>query len=631
MTPTVRADRTGLAVAMVGLTALWFFCRPYPGILYDAHIYMERALGNLDPAGLGRQFDLTHDGQTGFSLFPPILTWAVRLWGPGPAAMAIAGTGLLAWWAAAGFLVTRWLSGRMALASMIGLAALPLAYGGFSILHAGEALATPRLFAEAAGLAALGMVLDRRWLAAVGFWLLAMAVHPIMGLAAGGVGLIVLLLDDRRWWWLVGCGLLILFVAVSLHAPVIDRLAAPLDPTWRLMLVQRCPFLFPRLWPNKDWGFLACQFAILALAIPEVPPRVRKLIAAATIVGVTGLLAATFSNSLLIIQGQVWRAQWLVAVLCAILFVPTMAGLIRRGGGAATCAAMVALAWVVRDDPLAVFALLAGAVVARALHLSDRFARLLAIGVWTIAGIVAVALTWRRAEVFLHASLSLPSALSLSHTALLRPEVHSLVIVTLAVLIAIGGLKRRSRWAFWISATATAALATMSILLWDSRPTVVKFRETADGARALRTALPREPVYWLDRPAAVWMWLRREEWWSESQGSSAVFDRTLAMEWARRRALLVAAGVLPMDQGWLSKAPPAAVKPLKAEMLRAVCAIPGGPAVLIAPAWRFDPSAAPLITARWQAPDVEYQFARGYWRWAAVRDYAAVDCKDIQQ
>ena len=242
----------GPILSGVAVTALWFLCRPYAGILYDSRIYMERALGDLDPSGLGRQFDLIHDGQTGFSIFPPLLRHAVSAFGPGPAAMAISGLGLLLWWMAAMFLVSRLFTGRAFWGALICLAAFPVTYGGFAILHAAEALATPRVFAEAAGLAALALLLDKRRLAAVALWVLAMVLHPIMGLAVAGVGVCWLGFADRRWFFLAGGVVLAVLAAAVLQAPVAARLLEPIDTAWRQVLLERCPFLFPQLWPDHN-------------------------------------------------------------------------------------------------------------------------------------------------------------------------------------------------------------------------------------------------------------------------------------------------------------------------------------------------------------------------------------------
>jgi hypothetical protein len=73
MTKKTKTALSGSLVKDVSLVPLIVFLvfvlsRPYRGIVQDAHIYMGRALADLDPNGVGRDLMFVH-GQFGFSLF----------------------------------------------------------------------------------------------------------------------------------------------------------------------------------------------------------------------------------------------------------------------------------------------------------------------------------------------------------------------------------------------------------------------------------------------------------------------------------------------------------------------------------------------------------------------------------
>ena len=161
--------RFDAALLWAPLLPLMFLLRPYDGIVQDAWIYMGRGLADRDPSGLGQDILFTHDAQTGFSLFRPVVRVILAVLPIGEASMLLVLVGLLAWFIGAAALTRRIASGRGAWAAMVAVLAMPSDYGGFSVFHYAEAVATPRLFAEATVLFGLAMLLDGRYLLACGF------------------------------------------------------------------------------------------------------------------------------------------------------------------------------------------------------------------------------------------------------------------------------------------------------------------------------------------------------------------------------------------------------------------------------------------------------------------------------
>ena len=99
---------SGKAACMsVGIVSLWYINRPYRGIVHDSVIYIGRALASLHPSTVGTQLSYVNDGQSKFSLFPLVMTWAVHALGPGSAALVATAIGLALWLAVAVFLFSR--------------------------------------------------------------------------------------------------------------------------------------------------------------------------------------------------------------------------------------------------------------------------------------------------------------------------------------------------------------------------------------------------------------------------------------------------------------------------------------------------------------------------------------------
>src|SRR5262245_21759135 len=80
--------------------AVFALSRPYAGIVGDARLYISRGLADLDPAGVGQDAAFLNDGQSGFSIFPPLLDRLIALMGPSDAAQMLTAVGLAVWFLA---------------------------------------------------------------------------------------------------------------------------------------------------------------------------------------------------------------------------------------------------------------------------------------------------------------------------------------------------------------------------------------------------------------------------------------------------------------------------------------------------------------------------------------------------
>ncbi|HEX5379994.1 MAG TPA: hypothetical protein VFW47_15565 [Phenylobacterium sp.] len=620
------AVRTFQVASIIGL---WLLMRPYAGIVHDARIYVGRAMADLHPATIGAELAFVRDGQSGFSLFPRALTAAVGSIGPGPAALCVTVLGLAVWLGAAAFMLSRLYRGASLWASLVCLAALPAAYGSHEVFSWAEPFATPRIFAEAASLAALGLLIDGRR-----FWALlalaaGVAVHPLMTLPTLAAGLAYLGVSDRRWRVFalacVGLGLAAAAVAALAGLPLLSRLTQVIDAQWLAILEARTPYLFPNLWTGGSWALLACQATTLALAYGGASDRQRALIVATSLTCAAAILATAIVPTLLVIQLQLWRAQWLTSFLGAAMFAAAVAPLWRRDGAGRAAVLMLACAWIGRET-LAFAAVCCGLALVLGLFPRARdLPRAVPIAITVFGGAAIAGLVGAEMLGFSRVVRSSPpDTWNLLHR--LASTTPSRAMMTAMAVAAVAGFVPRAVAARTAALAGSMGLTLVAVLYWDARPPFDRMVESG-AASSLTARLPPGGGEWVDGSGKTWLLTGRPEWWSSRQGAGVVFDRTLAVEWNRRYEALHAAG-LETSLARLFDHPEDAGPPtmISGAGLSAVCNLAGGPEWVVAPVSRLDPSAMGPGVAVWRSPAPFHLFNETAKRLAEVRDFAIISC-----
>ena len=208
---TATPSALAAVLPIVALAALFAITHPFSGLTGDSQIYMGRALADVDSAGVGRDLMFRLDGQSRFTIFPPIAAWLVARMSVLQAAMLIVAAASALWLCAAILLVRRAAPARVwACAAVLVLA--PAAYGGFNLLRHAEALAEPRPFAEAFVILSIAAWLGDRRLVACAALAVAILFHPVMALAGVATIGLCLCIEDRHWL------LAVFAVAVALAA-----------------------------------------------------------------------------------------------------------------------------------------------------------------------------------------------------------------------------------------------------------------------------------------------------------------------------------------------------------------------------------------------------------------------------
>ena len=353
---------------------VWMLSHPFEGVAGDGIIYISRAVADLDPDGLGKDMMFVHDGQSNFSLFRLLARFLTAELGPTNTTFVLAIVNSVTWFVAFAYLARRAFDRRIAWLATMFVAVLPLDYGAFHILHAGEIFAVPRPLAEALVFLALAAILQRRFWLASGWFAGAAILHPIMLLA--GVAVAILVVVDRVRWLalvLVVASAILLGCAYA-NVPVIDRLLTIVDPEWQNLLKIRHPYLYPTLWQPEMFGRTALSVATLSIASRLTHGLPRRLLLAAAVVGPLGILVSALVGDvaavLLIEQIQLWRMEWLTSTLGAAALALCAANLWPEGGLRRLTFMLLCFGWTF--DSQSYVALIAGFLALAVYEVGER-------------------------------------------------------------------------------------------------------------------------------------------------------------------------------------------------------------------------------------------------------------------
>jgi hypothetical protein len=623
------------ALPFLFCAALWAACHPYPGIVGDSRIYIGRILADLDPAGVGRDMIFVNDGQFRFSLFPLLARDLVSHLGPALAAQIIATVGCLCWFAAATALARQLATGRALWLVLALVCVLPHGYGNHMFVPA-ETVAVPRPFAEAAVLASFAALVAGRRLLAIAFVLVALLIHPIMGLPGAAV---IAAMHLRDWRVVAASAVLVLLgiIAGLAGLPLFDRLFIRIDAEWLDLLHRLDPYLFPTHWYLNDFSPLVAQAATIAIAADLLLGTARRTLVASLLVGLGGLLVAIvlgdLLHNLLAIQVQPWRSAWIIAVIAqyayAICAMRLSTGEMRAGQRRVTLA-LLTLGWFA--NPSLILALPVAAM-ALAVHFG-RFAKPIAaryvIAIWIIA--VALILSSYASVLanFLQFLARMPPGAALAVLYGLRVDIVALPICVIA-------------FAWWAArphllsspmpgSAAVLGCSLMAAATWSWRSEAARDFETLRNPREFAAILDNRPgeVLWVDAKSEGWQVLGRPQWGSAQQSASVVFSRPLAMLWRERAQELLDNRLIQANvfAPWQST-DASAIPNVTREALQRICARKDGPVAIIFPLEKGKPLPAEISAAIWTlphprfVPDVNEKNI-----WHEVDRYAAVACAD---
>lgn len=573
-----RAELSSAISLLLLIAALWLATRPYYGIVQDARFYVLPALRLLHPAAFADDLYFRFGATDRFTIFARLCAPFLAVFGVGTGAMLCTIAGQLLWVGGLFYLALGWLRDRwVALLSVAVVVALPAGYSHYGY---GEPFVTPRLFAEALTLWALGCLLRGYRARCLGLLVLSSAMHPIMTLAGIGVALIYLALKRPVWWLAIAAGAVAAVALALAGVPPFANLRAAFDPAWFEIARLRNSEALTTTWSVEHFCWVVPTIALACLGVAMGESRERRLFAAAMAVGI-GALACTFigadlARNVFILQMMPWRSMWLPAVLTHLYLVPILLWLRNRRDidDLTKTALLTALGCLLlsRLIPPLVLAAAPMTTLAAALVIwQSRTGRPLSRGARLVC---CAALGATGAVTLLFAGQFVVTLGSLPGELRDRLASFSLVVAALGLAAAQASTMGseslgRYRSLPWIS----AALLAVALLGWDVRTPWTRLVERPRGAAAqLEAVLPRTAsVYWEGGVEMLWFGLRRPSYFSCAQGTGAMFFRDAAIEFRRRadsfRLLATSDFSEPDCKGFAPNTP----SPRTGEALRQVC------------------------------------------------------------
>lgn len=664
--PSDTRDRVSTWSVFAIALAVFLLLRPYDGIVHDARLYVGYVLAAWDPQGVGQDIMFVHDGQSGYSVYPLLLGLIGRLVGLSNGAMTLSFAALLIWFAAAWRLVwalfpTADITARAGL--LLWATSLHTLYGGASTIHIAENFATPRPLAEALVLFALSFLVqsdeletERTWVTshrtapAIALVSLAGLVHPLL-IVPGLAALLWLRVDVGRRSLIVAgvavmlCAMLALSTGLHTNAEWAVLLAT-FDTAWLEMLQRRGSIALAGQWHALDWVRIAVQLSTLLVTRPLVQGRVRGLWDAMLVAGLAGVvltwLATDVVHHRLLTQVQPWRVLWAVAFLSPLALLYQLRVLLPLNADSAVdsdvsnrrglelCATLLLLlAWIMLEVSSAAGWILACALVLHWLarrgaqvHVSRQGLRVCTM----LVAVLVVALVLLRAFVVWEVYTVHPdSAERWVWRTLVTSGVPNAVVL-LGALVAVTTTRTAPLGGSWrrLLPPVVAGL----LWLWlpfvaDQRTGYVHWLEKQITAKPEdsrhRPVSMSGAALWLDADLEPWVLLRRPAWGGVLQGTPKVFDRSLAMAWEQRAALIDR--IAPPD--WARRSD-LALALVDSARLAAACQWPDGPRWVVSPLDRIA-AGIPRDTLRTGATRYLPPNVRGG-AWRVVTQYGIMAC-----
>ncbi len=549
-----------VAPALLVLAALWLLCHPWEGLWHDSRLYALQALQRLHPDQFRRDLFLLYGSQDAFTLFSPLYASLIRLFGLDTAALLVQETGNLLWLGAAAFLVAAFQRGLGLWLTLALLVALPSDYGPtMTTFNLAESFPTPRIFAEALGMLAMGCAVRGRWQWGAPALVLALLLHPLMAAGVGLFGVLFLAEGKRR---MRGTALAVLLIGALLAgagllgiAPF-DRLLRTMDDTWYANVLATTSGVAWDGWVFGAWASRAAVAFSPVLAAAWLVPGARgRFFGCVALTGAAGLLACWvgtgLTHNLLMLQAQPWRAMWIVQMASAIALACLWQQFWQRGRLFRALLLALCVAILTRNTFGGLLGLAAAGLLcyqgrqAQPWELSLRHYRL------------ALALLAVLAGALLREIAGGPA-----WTGIWQSDIPIATFDNLwlwiwlkrgaAALLGLGVLFQVWRWsgsgrqlaAYALALASLAASAAVALARADAAAWLPPQTEQAVRRNFLPLIPPHATVYWEDELRYTWFVLERSSYGSNPQLAGAVFNRGTALEGRQRLARLEQLGMI---------------------------------------------------------------------------------------
>ncbi len=292
---------------------------PYRGLHHDAVIYSGQVLHSHD-GRLGQDPFFRYGSQNQYTLLPWLLATPAKALGLEPIFFAAYLVCNLLRLAASQWLILR-VFGRTpaSAAGVLLVAAAPVSVGCAEIFSVNEPFFTARVPAFALAILGLERMLDRRWIGAGVCLAVASLVHPLVAFPAIAVALGWVVwnwADSRRRWGMVAVAVGVVGVG---GVGYLVRAVGSLDPEWRFLVLVLNSYLDPTRWALSDVIRLGIfGFSLVGWIRSTSDREMRRflwLVVAAAVVGYAVSAFAARGSWAILLQGQAYRAVWILELL----------------------------------------------------------------------------------------------------------------------------------------------------------------------------------------------------------------------------------------------------------------------------------------------------------------------------
>jgi len=572
-------DLTFSAILFTLNAILW----PYLGLVHDARLYALQALNHSQNGRFAQDLFFKYGSQDRFSIFSAFM---------GPVVSRL-GLEMSFWIAYVLFsslfiyavvrlirtlIPDRWLANI----GIIALVAFSLPYGGWDIFHARESFFTARSAAEGLSLLGIEAVLQNRYPKSILFALASLILHPLMGIGSLLVVVAGFCLDQvkskKATVTALSLGVAAFLLLTAFGWNSMPFLRPGMDVRWISAIKDINWYCFPSEWRFTDWYRLTGCVAIVLFASRWLERRARKIVRIIVCVGLAGTSSTILGEYLgvpLLLQGQGYRAAWVVEALA----IPLGVFMINRFvNGAFKKGKWIALGifFFIGDpfslfsdlipmtpDNLPIYALFLSVVALFLLHKGDSFNRE-SVQFAICAGLVAWSVALSFTVIAIKIRLGIHSASDPIAVAVESAMMCSRTFLFLISLLYLSGFI-----AIWRRVAMRGVLA-LAALTWIALSSILFVTRESASYRAhfepgysdvdfiAKTIAEKGPkgqgtmkaaqIYWPNHPAQVWFQLRSNNYFHFTQLSGAVFSKETCMEGQRRAAL-----VRPFEIEWMKE------------------------------------------------------------------------------
>ncbi len=515
------------------LIATLLLSHQFVGIRHDSILYAGDALARLLPGQFHEDPYFFYGSQGRFTVLPAMYAWLIATFGLGGGTIVAMLTALGLYLVATVYLVNAIAPKPMRVFCILSVVLGWTFYGGLRIFAYSESFFTARSFAEPVVLVGLGALIRARNGIAFGLLAASLLIHPLVGVTGLLAAWLFLVAADRRWLLL---GVVVAIVATTLGlagvAPF-DELFKCYDEEWFALVADINAQALVSRWSPFDYGIVLFDATVLWFVASRVERGlVRQLVIAVLAAGlgatIVSLVAVDGLHSTLLGKLQIWRALWILQWTALATLPLAIDALWQRGVHSRVAALFLVLGWMA---PFSV---------------APAFLAILAIAVESLRNRIAISRTTMR--IVMAVVLIAAAVIVIQYEARLfkvdedfaQPLGH-LVGQALAMNIVLFGIavlamKLAPRLG-WAGPLAALGLFCCSLAFWDQRNPWQRKIEAQPLGEHIWPGLvdANAKIYWYRDLMAPWVLLGHGNYYTQQQGSGAVFSREMIVELDKRQ------------------------------------------------------------------------------------------------